>query len=724
MLAGGCPPPAQEPVLPPYPLNHTAVPPFVVGIEADRTSGTPGTKFLFTAQSTAAGVTFSWRTDDGTTADGASADFSFSTPGLKGIHLTGIDGAGRTAKAVMSVMVFDPAATAPTITPGVIPSSGIPGTLIQIFSNSLLDPAANVLIDVDSLISIQPFRPALGQANTIIPTSLTAGLTAPRTIKVRVKSGPQTLDEFNFQLNPPAPFSGPPGAHTRSAFQAMRKQAQSMAASVTDAVAFADPSSEEQAVLLGMAKIAAANLVAITDAIGPLLDQLDADTLARLDLLLAANGITEDFLKNAPMRVKSPRAARLVGDEIIDFCCIFHEAATLVDTVGNAMEVAAPFIAIGALAAGPAGATAAAVANACISAGIASDIAALLRKIVPTVEDSLIVSVSPNTILSGQSATVELRARLKLEYDPCADLLDKLLGELAKIAAKKILGKVSTNGVLADAIRRSKYYDGFQDEVMQGFSDYVENVVSALANSVMKLSGINNTFKQFTGKFCNLKDRFTPQIQASPELLSTDPVFAGTFTASEDNAKFTCAGTHPFLTIKARRRCGVTKVLTGDVAVHCQGICEDGLAFLGPNPAGLEGNCDFGNCYFNRPFNLTNTHPSRILIVMIQEDTENGGSGQHSYGVDTRTLHPGQTIGTFYLSQCWISNSGQVALKGTHIIQAFLACDVASTDPACVDRFGIPQEIADCKQQLINNWLNNHVPYPDYSKLEFPPCAP
>ncbi|MEZ5567444.1 MAG: hypothetical protein R3E54_03740 [Halioglobus sp.] len=51
-----------------------------------------------------------------------------------------------------------------------------------------------------------------------------------------------------------------------------------------------------------------------------------------------------------------------------------------------------------------------------------------------------------------------------------------------------------------NAIARARYYDGFQDEVMRGFSEYIENVIAALSKSVVEISGINNTLQAICGK--------------------------------------------------------------------------------------------------------------------------------------------------------------------------------------------------------------------------------
>lgn len=578
------PPTFEKPV---YTLQHAIVPPFLVGIASNRLSGVPGTHFDLTADTSATQASFAWQTDAGPVGDGQEVTVSFDSPGLKTVTLTVDDEAGQTYTSSIALMVFDPAAALPPVTRAVMPETGPPGSVVKIVSPALQDPAANVQFVLGDAGPIPGFRPVLGEATVHIPLDLPASVAIPDTLKIQLEVDGQVLDTLEFQITNPPGISGQPGALVASALQVARDKAQEMADNLQAAIEVADPEEAEIAVMRGLAETAVANLAAIDEQVTPLLAQLDAATLSRLDQLLAANGITEVYLSNLSVVQAASASARLPGDDVIDSSCLLHETAAIVDAITGTMETAAPFIAIGALAAGgPLGTTAAGVANAFVSAGIASDIAKLLQKVVPRVDDRLLLTATPGSLREDQQSTIELRARLTQDYDPCADVLDKLLGELAKIATQKILRTIPTNGLLTDAIARARYYDGFQDEVMRGFSEYIENVIAALSKSVVEISGINNTFKQFAGKFCALENRLMPPIMASADVLKLRPASSGVLSDfNENTALFRCNGSDPSPAVEAFRQCGASRTLAGDVEVRCEveGCTEDASAAISVN---------------------------------------------------------------------------------------------------------------------------------------------
>ena len=106
-------------------------------------------------------------------------------------------------------------------------------------------------------------------------------------------------------------------------------------------------------------------------------------------------------------------------------------------------QLAAPLIALAGLTGGPA--TAAfliAFANMSLDLGLAADIAGTLAKIVPRVDDRLVVTTNLSRIppSSSEPAILRVKGKLLLELDPCREGLSKVVQLLAAELARGLFG--------------------------------------------------------------------------------------------------------------------------------------------------------------------------------------------------------------------------------------------------------------------------------------------
>lgn len=738
--------------------------PFVIDISADRTTGVVGTTFVLTAAVQGAAEPlqiFEWQADNETTSTQPQFSVSFDQPGHHTVRLAVRDAQGRDSTRDILLTVFDPAAAPASVPSTIQPTAGYPGTIVQITSSNLLSAGGVATMRVGGSAGIETYRPLLGQASFVIPLNAADGLAAQSSISIQLLINGQVVEAFPFVISPLPVVSSPPGELTRSALADIIAVADDLAVRLPEAFKNQGLDAEELAVLLGLVSAGADTLATVRDEVGPLLDQMNPDSLAMLDRLGAANGLIEavDRLKQYRQRAKvGGRAARTPGDDLLDTVAALADAREVLKQVSNAVQYAAwVFNAFG-IFTGGAAPVALSYAAVLSSVGNALDLVDMVMELIPKIQDQLDVSPDPTTVEGDGFSNVEVRARLVFSYDPCAKLTETILAELAARFAQRLLQKyppgpwasMAYQNMPADARQEMArqlqpfatwnplptYHgmpnpprpDNYPLPLQRLIAEFLEKQVEKYAHAVTKLARIDTIFDKIFQKACHFNfDYYRPLLGSDTYQMTVDPPSVGTLTFNPTNAVFRCSTEHGAAILRAERKVGKMpeRTLRGQANIRCGDTCEEGLGYLATNSVDTQVNCNSGGCVGNHEFTLRNMHPDRYLVVCVMEDAENVTTGGHFYHVDVSTVPPNGTIGPFLLNQCWVSApDGSVSAKTTHIIQAFVGCPPSGPDPQCSDSIGNDVTLA-CKQELIDQWIRgSHTPLADFATRVYPPCSP
>lgn len=626
------------------------VPAFLAGVLADRTSGVPGTVFnlrVETSNTTAPIVAYQWTGNDGFSSVGQTTQVSFTAPGLHPIDVTVHDDQGRTVTTGILLVVFDPSAPAPTVGSTITPSGGLAGTLVQLTSPALLDPDAVVSVTIGGAPPVEPFRPALGTANIVIPFTADDGIGGPTIVPITLLADGVVADGFEFAVSPPPSLPGAPGDLTRQVFQAVPPLVTQLRGALPADIAAA-LTEDERGVLRGSLDVALIASQELRDRALALMGQLDAPTLTAIDQTLVANGIDPGFQAPATAASATYGVAALPGESLLEGCCLFHDVNGRLQTAMGALRFAAPLVALAGLAGGPvSGPILVGFANAALQLGIVGDIASLLAKIIPKVDDQLIVTTSLSRIPPGsqEPAIIRVKGKLVFDIDLCRDALDGMIAELAKATLARSLPLMPFSDFAREVMRRTMNADlnvrnQATSQVFQELSDFLAAVINRLAAGIVDISGINDTLKNAKVKICNQFQNLEVPIQPTTEIVRLPfPTNAGSLGPyNPDNVHFTCnpgfAGT---ATIRVVYKCGLHD-LEGEVKVTCgeETCAEDAAADILPTVTQLQFLDQGIRACENTPFpphrvftrtagiRFQNLNPTRtVAISFVIKDTTN-----------------------------------------------------------------------------------------------------
>ena len=638
LFLGGDPPVAHRPgsaSLPP--LSDTEKPAFVVLVQANRASGVPGTIFEVSAEVTMSNTpiaTYRWSTDGGEFATGtASREFTFAEAGNHIVEVTAENAQGEQVVAGTLVSVFAADATPDERDSEIIPTTGQAGTFVQIRSSVLNDPAAHFEVAVGASARVEPFRPELGLANLLVPFDAADDLSEPTNVDVRLYADGALVETFAFVLSSAVDVPGVPGVVTRRWLEEGAQVLASIEGDLVNALTDldADLTMEEQALVQALLQLAVARFEQVRAVVLPLLDDLDASRLTALDQILTANGV-------GPSLLDLPRdgAGGAAGDELIDLLCHVHEVMdelrSFISNVSSAAN-ALPFLG---LAVGGAAITPALIGMAKVVSdlGLVGDVLTEIQKLVPRVQDTLEVVVSPRQLPNErEKATVRVFASLLTKADICRDSIGRLIQEIAKNLATRLIRRVPLPGLAYFVEQRAGSLGGAHAGLETELQDFLRDAIQKVADALISAAGIDKLLKQARVKICALNDRNRVPLEPREELLRTSPGGAGTFlNQQEETIDFFCSlNTKGRVVITAERECGVAgggrsrRKLKGQVDITCNkepctenalGSLETIQNFLPPAPRvspclSIQETLDFQVVEVE----FRNTHPSRTIAV-------------------------------------------------------------------------------------------------------------
>ena len=336
----------------------------------------------------------------------------------------------------------------------------------------------------------------------------------------------------------------------------------------------------------------------VRDAGLPTLDRLDDQTRTLIDRILVANGAADALAAGATaLHARAPREGAvstrlLAGEADLAFLCAFQDEMKAMQDAIRPFQLAAPLVALAGLAGGPA--TAAfliAFADMAIDFGISADLAGLLAKLFPQVDDRLVVTTSKSVIPpnSSEPAILRVRGKVFLGLDPCREGLSTLIQLLATEALKGLLSKVPRPDLVRMLFDRNGYGPdvrlGTVAEQVAQLEGFLDEVVDKLSSGAIGASELDGVLDRARLKLCGIyRDREEP-IQPTPQIFAGAPIPAAAGALqpfNQDNVHFSCApGFNGTATFPAAYACGARK-LAGSVQVTCgeETCTEDALQDL------------------------------------------------------------------------------------------------------------------------------------------------
>jgi hypothetical protein len=332
------------------------------------------------------------------------------------------------------------------------------------------------------------------------------------------------------------------------------------------------------------------------------------------------------------------RVAKLPGEDMLQDICVFQDVMRDIQNAMQPFRLAAPLVALAGLAGGPvSGAFLIGFANMAIELGVAADIAKILAKIIPKVEDQLIVTATPSTIPPGSldPAIIRVKAKIVFDVDLCRDALYQIIGLLANELIKSILPRISKADLYSEVLRRSPQNELFVrpsevSQALQEFSEFIEQVIEKQAAALSDIAQLDSLLAKSKIKLCDFyKDKEIP-IQPTTEIVRLpDPTNAGALGPyNEDNVHFTCnpAGFTGTATIRIVYPCGAgNRKLEGSAEVTCgmEPCTEDASNSIRVDATptsffNIPSSCGFVKEMLDRQdaaITVTNTHATRTIKI-------------------------------------------------------------------------------------------------------------
>lgn len=563
----------------------------------------PGTVFHLTVEVDAAAApiqSYAWQVNGVPwNAQGSAIELAFDHPGDVAVDVVVTDQNGGSATDGLLLKVFDPAGQPVSRTATIAPTSGMPGTAVQLQSNALNAAGVLATVKIGNGIPFEPYRPELGVANFQIPSEAADGLqgATPTTITLLIDG--QTAATFPFTLSPTPASPDPPGTIVTSFLTTGPSAVADAEADLVDILATLEPRLpvEQRVLLLALLRFARDRFAQVRDQLLPILGTLDAQSLTLLDQGLLANGVGGD-VKATFLRTPARPGARNADDTLIDRLCLFHARLRELRRAVDANDWAALYNsyyyrARETLSRAP---VARSILSLATDLGVMSDLFAELDAMVPEVRDELQVTATPGFLeTESERAVVRIRALLSPREDVCGRTNVQVYKELADRAAER-LTSVPTFSGLARAILDSTFYVPYgsrdsseQFESIGGLLSYVRQVLQDFTFIVVQGPGLDALLDLIRGRLCQVNQSAGLLLEPQSALLSLDPVGSGSFeNPREESIDFACAhGTNATVTLKVDRPCGAAiaggaQQLHGETDIGCgaENCAEDASAAI------------------------------------------------------------------------------------------------------------------------------------------------
>jgi len=350
-----------------------------------------------------------------------------------------------------------------------LPTHGAPGTRINVISPSLLDPTATIEIQVGQSAWVQqPLRPARGYSTFVIPLDVSKEGSlevTPGPVQVNLRSNGIVIETFSFQVDTPAPLPANPKAELARLLADYLQILELNQAAMRQIIDASSLSNDEKELLLAAFNLAQQDVTTEVAQLRAVLDQPNADALAKLFFLYAdANGypafrksLTTFLALEAPALRAKLEALSTLGpkasvDDILSTLCLIKGLAGQIDTGGQVLGWSCDALLVSALiaAAVPAAeeATPALLfswATSCASTEAFLEVPLLIDSFLNKMDADLRFKAMPENPQPGEN--VNLRAEIELVGvdDLCAFSVgtgtDKLIEALAKEAVRRLLQK-------------------------------------------------------------------------------------------------------------------------------------------------------------------------------------------------------------------------------------------------------------------------------------------
>lgn len=693
LFGGDCTQPMPD-IVPAPSLFAVTPPPFVVVVSADRLSGVPGTSFKLNARIAAdafAIQSYSWTINGGDVAStDAAPEFSFDAPGDYVVDVAIRNDQGDVVTDGTLIKVFDPDESTSSSSQ-IVPDAGMPGALVQIQSPVLDDSTAVVHVMIGDGAAFEPYRPALGLANFLIPFDAADGFSQSEVILIQLLVDNQERDRFDFALSPAASSANPPGTVARRWLQ----EAPGLVTTAeNDLLAFlgnidAGLTTEEQALVRAFLQFVRTRMEQVRDVAIPQIDALDDATRAQLDQAMIANGATLADLDKLAALAKRIHTNKNAKDEVLDLLCRFHDLVDDLKRAIDALSVAAYALPVLALeAAGSVVAPAImALSNAIGELNTAKSTLLALADLVPRVQDGLEVTATPDHLMhANEKAVIQVKAKLATKVDICRQALDELVkylsGKIANEVFADLVGIIPSN-----RLARLAYVHGFNNygpnvsvgdniRIMQEIRQYLGDIASNLAAAILTAPQIDSLLMAIKIKLCALEERGTLTLQPEESILKQLPGGAGTFLNLQDESiDFYCSiNTQGVVTIRAERECGFGRAggsprkLTGETTITCgqESCLEDAsgsiqVEVLPTSSFSIPSHCGFLQQRLSRQdatITVRNLHPTRSIRIAAVKYRKSDSRNLTRGPCEGDNIPTGLTVGECVNSRTAGCNSG------------------------------------------------------------------
>ncbi|HEX3552752.1 MAG TPA: dockerin type I domain-containing protein [Thermoanaerobaculia bacterium] len=435
------------------------------------------------------------------------------------------------------------------------PVHGAPGARVNLISPNLLDPTANIEIEVGQAAWVQqPLRPARGYATFIIPLDATQRgslQVVPGPVEVRIRRDGTVVETFTFQVDEPPPLPADPKAALIALLADYTSLVELNQDAIRQLMELANVGSDEKAVLLAAFSIAHDDVATEMANLRALLDKPNADELAKLFFLYAnANGYPElrqslsAFLATDGVELRARLQDLATGkasvDDILSALCLVKKVAHLLDIGGQVIGWTCDALFVAAVTAavvtGPADALLLyGWATTCGSAEAFLEIPLMLDGFITKMDADLRFKATPENPQPGETVKLEADIELIGVDDLCSFTVgqgtDKLIEKIAKTAVERFL----TKKLALPAVQ--KVVNLLSPDLLMKLEDRLAKAVGRLVNE----TALGKALEEFTNKVCDNLNRGVPLPDDLSKIMKGPDPNVGTVTfASDGTAQYTC----------------------------------------------------------------------------------------------------------------------------------------------------------------------------------------
>jgi hypothetical protein len=557
-----------------------------------------------------------------------------------------------------------------------LPAHGAPGTRVTLISPTLLDPTSNIEIVVGQSQWVQqPLRTIRGYATFMIPFDATNGgslQVTPGSVEVRVFSNGTVADTLPFQVEAPLPLPADPKAELRKLLDDYVKLLQVNEDAIKQLLDQSLVDGNERELLLAAYTTAHEDVAAKFGNMRALLDEPHGEQLARILFLYAnANGypelrqrMTELLAASVPpmkssLRVNAPAAsvdeilsslcrvkkvAKMISDgsDILSYVC---DAMLIAAVIAAAVPVAGEVLDVGLLIAWASG---------CGTVESTLELALMLNEFVDGLHPDLRFKASTAAPQAGQSvklsATIEIIGANDLCSFAVGKTKDKLIEELGKIAAKRLLQRKLALRAIGAAI----------GVLSPKLIIDLEKRLGALVGRVVDNTALGQVLEEFTRKVCEYARGGAPiPYELNATTLKGPSPDAGTRTFPGDGtADYMCStqsnsSTDSVTFTVMRQLCDETQTKT--VKISCQ--TRPVTITMGDNGNALD---DIFEVRIQGQTVLTSSAPVRSISTTV-----NLVIGDHTVEMIGRAAPDG--IGTYFIQFSGATVIGGAPLSGSDL---------------------------------------------------------